>query len=75
MKSTQIHRTCVGEREVSTVFVEGTFDEYAYYETAIVEPNGKHSILEWGIQLPLEADAWHQVGIILADKAQHYEER
>jgi hypothetical protein len=73
VKSTQIHRTCVGEREVSTVYVEG--DDYEYFETAVIEPNGEHNVVDWGIELPFEADAVHQTWVILADKAQHYEER
>jgi hypothetical protein len=74
MKSTQIYRDKVGEREVSTIYWENC-DGTGYYETAIREANGSYSVYEWGIQLPTEAEAFHAAWVILADKAQHYEER
>ena len=68
MKSTQIHRTTVDDTTVSTVWVEGA--DYAYYETAIREANGKHSIEEWGMQLPIEAEAFHFATVEMVKKAQ-----
>lgn len=73
VKSTQIHRTKVGEREVSTIWWEA--GEAAYYETAVREPNGRFDIHEWGGTLPIEAEAFHFALVELVDKAQHYEER
>jgi hypothetical protein len=73
MRSIQIHRDTVGEREVSTIWWEN--DETGYYETAVREVNGSYSVHEWGGTLPIEAEAFHATMVIMCDKAQHYEER
>ena len=57
MKSLIAHWTWVGERVVSTVWVEG--DDYGYYETAVREANGRIRVKEWGMELPIEAEAFH----------------
>lgn len=84
VKTKQIHQDKVGEKLVSTVFIEGgTGDNaYRYFETAIVtvSKQGGYSIrdydvIESGVKTREQADEIHASAIELAEKVQAYAER